>query len=113
MRKISVFFFFLISVSLYGQTVITGEVTDSLSNKLSNAIVKVLTLDDETIAAYAISDKIGKYTLSTKIDSGLIVAQSLGYEIQSFLITPTRDTIVQNFNLKDAIAKYNNIYTKI
>ncbi|PZR23541.1 MAG: hypothetical protein DI539_02750 [Flavobacterium psychrophilum] len=102
-RKLLFALFFLISLSVFGQTAITGKITDASGETLPGASVIVKNTEGKFIA-YGITQENGSYSLTVK-EAGeyTLEANFLGFEKQSLKITVINGKyMTQNFMLKES-----------
>ncbi len=73
---------FCVCLSVYGQTVITGVVTDSEDKQPMTGVVITLIDTDEEVVTYSITNKEGAFNLKTdsELTSFKLQARLLGYE---------------------------------
>lgn len=96
----------------FGQTVLTGRVTDSHQAAIPNTNVTLHTSRSAAILAFAITDKNGFYTISSKFvaDTLMLKAYGLGYAPQQrTLLNKTQEI---NFTLAEQSIKLKEVVVK-
>ena len=118
MKKI-LWLIIFITNTIYSQTIIKGNITDSDNKTISNSSVLIQKKTTDDVIAYAISDSKGFYsiTFSSSYEEVNIQVRCMGYET----ITETIKNISQNknfklneksFELKEVIVKASPITQK-
>ena len=97
MKKI-LWLIIFITNTIYSQTIIKGNITDSDNKTISNSSVLIQKKTTDDVIAYAISDSKGFYsiTFSSSYEEVNIQVRCMGYET----ITETIKNISQNKNFK-------------
>ncbi|NAW50717.1 hypothetical protein GNY06_04720 [Elizabethkingia argentiflava] len=112
MKKISIFFSLLITLSSLAQTTITGKVSDLQGNSLANASVTVEIPNNSVIIAYNITDAKGYYKIV--FNSSL---QKINLRVKAFnkktqiKIVDNRDQTI-NFNMVSDITEIKEVVLK-
>jgi len=104
----------------YGQNLIRikGTVTDSLGLPVRYTSITLRAKDNATVAAFAITDTLGKYTITAKKSDGEIIltAHSLGYVNNSITVnlkgTKQGDEWNENFILKRSQTNLHEVVVK-
>ncbi|MGC3977431.1 MAG: hypothetical protein QM751_03900 [Paludibacteraceae bacterium] len=109
--------FYVLSITVSAQTIITGTVTDKQLKGVSDVSITLLSIKDSSIVAYSMSDEKGFYkiTYTGKEPELLISANSFGIKRQSKKITnktQSVDFIVEEggVELKEVIVNSKKIY---
>ncbi|WP_445665512.1 carboxypeptidase-like regulatory domain-containing protein [Fodinibius sp. AD559] len=105
-------FIFFISIAcicpslLYGQTLIKGEIIDSLQQPIPHAQILLRQTKDSGIVAFTQSDSLGSYVLKVR-DTGqfMLFFKALSYETKHLPLTISRDTLIR----RDATLRSNPI----
>ncbi|WP_271765648.1 carboxypeptidase-like regulatory domain-containing protein [Aquimarina algiphila] len=111
--KIYLSFFLLLSNFINGQTIIEGQVTDSLLNPIAQ--VSVVLKSDTSIITYAYTDESGFYKILTNKD-GIFTLDFSSLSFQkiktSIQITSKKERIVKNVTLVDKTFVLDEIIIK-
>lgn len=111
MRNIPIFFFLFFLTSECLAQALTGKITDSLNQPISNA--SIILKNDGIIVGYVISNKTGEYLLQKKAGNNsafILEVTCLGYKKQQTTYSTLRS--IYNFSLASDVHQLETITVK-